>query len=65
MIMEWISVDERLPEIDEFVLWCTEAKNMFVCEIDKDDDGSAFDRRPHGGTITHWMPLPEPPTQGA
>ena len=53
--MEWISVEERLPE-SEFVL-CTDGKYCFVNIIpDMEDvleDG-----------VTHWMPLPEPPKEG-
>ena len=63
---EWISVEERLPEDEKAVL----------CYYGFDDLGMmftgvlsyfCFDPDPHwqhadtGFTVTHWMPLPEPP----
>lgn len=64
----WISVDERLPDIDEHVLvmWSewghaisyrvkiNYGPGFFWCSPDSDD--------PVTGIVTHWMPLPPPPT---
>jgi translation initiation factor IF-1 len=57
---EWISVDERLPEEDVRVLvWLKDDVQRYT-HIDTD-------RRLHeiwvrwGGSVTHWMPLPEAP----
>ena len=57
---EWIGVDERLPEEDVRVLvWLKDDVQRYT-HIDTD-------RRLHeiwvrwGGSVTHWMPLPEPP----
>ena len=58
---EWIRVEDRLPEDGETVLTY---KNGIV-------DVQEFDKRRNGWirngwfwsmvTVTHWMPLPEPP----
>lgn len=53
--MEWIGVEDRLPRIDQFVIWYSVEGNMGIWEIDKDDD------MPWLKEVTHWMPLPEPP----
>lgn len=67
----WISVTERLPEVDATVLAVTMAfpKDIRIaqmasqdgvmwrfCDMD-DDDVDSFG-------ITHWMPLPAPPADG-
>lgn len=51
----WISVDAKLPEFDEQVLWVTDSGAMLVQDIDEDDP------EPCKG-VTHWQPLPSPPT---
>jgi hypothetical protein len=57
--MEWINIDDKLPEIDEFVLFCSSDNGyMGVDHIDK--DMNPFDWI-NMHMITHWMPLPEPP----
>lgn len=60
-VPQWISVDEQLPEEDVRVLvWLREEKGEYT-RIDTD-------RRYNGkwvrwqSRVTHWMPLPEPPT---
>ena len=66
MIMEWIKCSERLPDNTEFVL-CIEKRSgygtygqPFVCWHDGDGWVGKTNYRP---TVTHWMPLPEPPTE--
>ena len=58
---KWISVHERLPEIDKPVLWYYPSGNMNVWELDKDEEFG----RPgvYGKAVwpTHWMELPKPP----
>ena len=63
-VQEWISVKDRLPDKDKYV-WCYSNKNggdMFVgyrgyISGDWMEGGSL-----HIGDVTHWMPLPQPPT---
>lgn len=54
---KWISVNDRLPEVDEgYVLACSEFGS--ICFASFDADGNW-----HGEyqDVTYWMPLPEPP----
>jgi hypothetical protein len=53
---EWISVDERLPEIYQDVLW-SDGRSIGM-------DFRTFDGKWCDGDChepTHWQPLPEPP----
>lgn len=62
--MEWISVNDRLPEEGEHVIACD--KEKAVCEAMLSVDGK-FCWSVFWGDwgdlmdVTHWMPLPEPP----
>lgn len=74
---EWISVKDRLPKKYVEVLVCVEVyldsddgqgfeKKRFVntdCLIKKTNNGMtwAITGGTEGFTVTHWMPLPEPP----
>ena len=68
----WISVEDRLPELDEWVaMWYMDKDGDFfptmgkLCEYagkacwttDVDDNPRAYPPE----KITHWMPLPKPP----
>ena len=57
----WISVEDRLPDFDEYVLWHCPSGIMQVWEIDKDMDWQWVEERWGEDTPTHWMPLPEGP----
>ena len=66
--MGWISVKDRLPEIDDYVLWIHENGSIFQECIDKDWDKeylqyflNGFGIKEVAGPITHWMPSPESP----
>ena len=73
----WINVNDRLPEPEETVLVCAEAKENRghrVCAVTKMVERDVFGqlvkrwRSPWNGfremyEITHWMPLPEPPEE--
>lgn len=60
----WIPVTERLPEPFENVLVANKRGKHY--DIDKGWwNGSFFDRCAKGGyhSVTHWMPLPQPPKE--
>lgn len=64
---EWISVKNRVPKSYEVVLVCNiDSKvksNRWVCAGQINNEGywcNQFDDSDHI-TVTHWMPLPEPP----
>lgn len=58
---EWISVKDRLPDTETTVLVCNERGEIFSSWASNDDVfwfyGEEEDNR-----VTHWMPLPDPPT---
>jgi len=66
---EWISVRNRLPELNEYVLVCTELKWISVARMFSSDDGCPYQWISEDSSyidsrwITHWMPLPEPPNE--
>lgn len=66
--MDWISVKVKLPENVNDVLLATKSKNG-QRNIDKGFYLSCAQkpRFVHRGVaeVTHWMPLPEPPKEGA
>ena len=67
--MEWISVKERVPELNSAVLgYAPRYGNIFAVYYDSvcrwivwsPTSNEIFPASQ--GEITHWMPLPEPPT---
>lgn len=57
-VSDWVSVEKRLPDGSEIVLICSDLSDANSIDIDyywKD----RWERR----EITHWMPLPTPPTK--
>lgn len=69
--MEWISVQERLPEEEgEYLVWRVWA-GIAQRSLIWFREGEWFYGPPelglgsiaeHGDQVTHWMPLPSPPT---
>ncbi|HFG7032431.1 DUF551 domain-containing protein [Acinetobacter baumannii] len=72
--MEWISVEDQLPEIaDASILAHFQSGSIETVHIEDwfkditsgvDDDGNQRFTKWYlkaSNTITHWMPLPEPP----
>lgn len=59
---EWISVKERLPDEDVWVLTLQTDGDMIVNCIAFEGKWCSND---HGfiPTVTHWMPLPKPPEE--
>ena len=58
-VQEWISVKDRLPEKDEIVIICTDENFIYAGELI--GDTWFLDNDSWTATVTHWMPLPEPP----
>ena len=60
--MEWISVNDRLPEAPCIFYWSD--KRITVIEVDDGMDKEEIDYCINGNpdfNVTHWMPLPEAP----
>jgi len=61
---KWISVEERLPEPEKDVLVLYRGKYRCIGYYSEDcglwiiNDAPTYDE-----TVTHWMPLPEPPKE--
>ena len=61
--MNWISVKERLPEPGDEVLVTDKYGNTTVAEFaHRKFWPDSLNINP--ASITHWMPLPEPPKEG-
>lgn len=58
----WISVKERLPEDNEEVI-CANIENGRVFALEYSRGEFRFDGEIYTHIVTHWMPLPEPPTE--
>ena len=70
-VQKWISVKDRLPEEGEYVLCVLKGFNyggkIQVCKFvpaDKFKDKPYFEHFRNGfPSVTHWMPLPQPPKE--
>jgi hypothetical protein len=61
---EWIKTTEKKPDDFEYVLVCTEQKEIDKAKYSFDMGRYYFansDMWCYEDYITHWMPLPEPP----
>ena len=58
-VQEWISVEDELPEDDEVVIICTDKNFVYAGELI--GDTWFLDNDSWTATVTHWMPLPQPP----
>ena len=66
-IMQWVSVDNEKPKINQRVLIVNKASDVYEGMLTL-SDGELMWHRPsrmnqHFHKFTHWMPLPEPPTE--
>ena len=66
--MEWISIDDKLPEVGQETLIRIPVTSHFNIENGKYKGSGSWvgawcDRRGVGASykVTHWMPLPVPP----
>ncbi len=61
----WVSVEDRLPDDDEEAYMVTDGKYVNITVFDWEE--SCFLKIPNCAlvNITHWMPLPLPPTKEA
>lgn len=64
---EWISVEDRLPELEDSIYVLTE--DVIVILEDGDRVITYYDYKiddwilkPHSKKVTYWMPLPTPPS---
>lgn len=58
---EWISVTERMPEQEGTYLVCSCEYNQMMTRCSFYHDGVWWFGNFDNYTVTHWMPLPEPP----
>lgn len=65
--MEWIDINEKKPKEDQYCLTYYPSKHMQTMEIQLYSKGTFYASRDgwvsDEKNITHWMPLPEPPTK--
>lgn len=65
--MEWVKVENRLPEKGQLIVYCAKSRHVSAIGIywdDKHDPLGPIPSRPNWltwDTVTHWMPLPETP----
>ena len=59
--MEWISVDDRLPDLKQevFVYLSPREAHSSIKMVSTTYTKYGFER----ACVTHWMPLPEPPKE--
>lgn len=66
--MEWISVEDRMPKTQTgkmaFVdVLCWSESSLFKARYNPRTNNFLNDHFSNIQNVTHWMPLPEPPTQ--
>ena len=63
-VLQCISVEDRLPEEDSYYLCCIKSSlfpDRVYIDILECDKGSFKEGHIYTDTVTHWMPLPQPP----
>lgn len=59
---QWVSVKDRLPDPNNFVLTIDKLGFFYMDRVNKN---GKWDEQDGGfNPVTHWMPLPEPPKEG-
>ena len=67
---KWIKCSDRFPEHDQYSL-CWDGTDIYLLKFEQRSDGRHKKRYGifdccddnYFNEITHWMPLPEPPSQ--
>lgn len=64
---EWISVEDRLPDelFMAVLIYCPDNDNIYCAYLNARNEWHIFDQGSGLWVlerVTHWMPLPEPPT---
>ena len=64
-VQEWISVEDRLPEniANRVLVVCERSNGVFYAHYEKPFWINLETDKPFISTVTHWMPLPEPPKE--
>ena len=64
-VQEWISVTERFPEniANRVLVVCERSNGVFYAHYEKPFWINLETDKPFISTVTHWMPLPEPPKE--
>lgn len=62
-VQEWIPATERLPEniANRVLVVCERSNGVFYAHYEKPFWINLETDKPFISTVTHWMPLPEPP----
>ena len=61
---EWISVEDRLPRVDVYVLAATSRGMVIIDRVYGWGTSSEWISGHSNNPITHWRPFPTPPKQG-
>ena len=63
----WIPVTERLPEniANRVLVVCERSNGVFYAHYEKPFWINLETDKPFISTVTHWMPMPEPPKEDA
>ena len=70
-MMGWISVKDKLPQDGDEILFYDEGGVVYVANYYNETNAFHEHNADHDGvsaineTVTHWMPFPEPPQNGA
>lgn len=62
-VQEWISVKDRLPEniANRVLVVCERSNGVFYAHYEKPFWINLETDKPFISTVTHWIPLPNPP----
>ena len=65
---EWISVEDRLPDelFMAVLIYCPDKDNIYCAYLNARNEWHIFDQGSGLWVlerVTHWMPLPSPPTE--